>query len=273
MNIQKYALGLSALALMLVASPALAQEPEQMLEESVPLIETFESPLEEAASTVNKIIGRFLEGDLTRLPSDVASLRTYVDSAPEDKKQIFLPELATMEALVANDPTIAVTPVAFLLATNELYKHLNDFLYETSEQETPAYMYQLKHLARKLQYQTLDGNWKEIEEHTSEDITDLVSDIYRNLEDPEVWQNTIRPVNASLLDGVDAQDVTAVYGAGQAYLNAAPLIETATMKKIEKEEIQKAVEEKKKNTTIFVILGLLVVLIGGFMVVRRKKAV
>jgi hypothetical protein len=272
MNIQKYALGVCALALMITASPLHAQEPEQVLEESVALVETFTTPLEEAVSTVNKVIGRFLEGDLSRLPADVTSLRAYVDSVPEEKKQLFAPELATMEALAANDPTVAVTPVAFLLATNELYKHLNDFLYETAEQETPAYMYQLKHLARKLQYQTLEGNWKEIEENTSEDIVDLVSDIYRNLEDPTVWQNTIRPVNEALLDGVDAQDVTAVYGAGQAYLNAAPIIETATMKKVEEEKVQQAAEEKKKNTLMFVLIGGFVLLIGAFIIIRRRKA-
>jgi len=252
-----------------------AQEPavtETQQEEAAPEVsQEYSSDLAKAVSLSNTIIGRMLEGDIATIPADIEFISSYVaDSKIAEKEKTQLTtNAATMSFFFSPENGGTVTPVAFLLATNEVYKSLNDYLYAQEDQNSPAYMYQLRHLARKLQFQVLDGNWKEIEESTADDIVDLVSDIYRNLEDPTVWQEAIRPINNKLQDGVDTQDVTLVYGAGQGYLSVAPLIETATLKKVEKEEKQQA--QKEKNMS-FLFVGIGIILAGiVYFILRRKK--
>ena len=264
------------LCAVVLALPVHAQEPTEttqttLHEEEAPDTGiTYANPLEEVTILPITIIGRMLEGDIATIPDDIQKISTFVHESKmsDEQKARTQTLLDTMTFFFSPENGGSVTPTTFLLSTNELFKELNDYKYQQKEQSVPAYMYQLQYMARKLQFQVLEKNWKEIEEHTADDITDLVSDIYRNLEDPTVWQNTIRPINENLLNGVDSKDVTLVYGAGQEYLNAAPLIETATMKKIEKEVAQK--EEKKKNNLIlFGIIGAILI-IGGLLFVRKR---
>ena len=233
---------------------------------------TYDSPLEEMIALTVAINGRMLEGDIATIPEDIQKLRVYIEgsSMTTEQKERAFKELDTMALFFSPENGGEVTPTNFLLANNEIFKELNDFHYQENEDiQIPAYMYQLQHLARKLQYQVLEGDWESIEEYTADTIVDLVSDIYRNLEDPRIWQNTIRPINEQLYQAIEDRDVTRAYGAGQGYLNAAPLIETAVMKKIEKEEIVKEEKKKKNNLIAFVLIGALL-LIGVLLFVRRR---
>jgi hypothetical protein len=262
-----------------IAVPIHAQEPvdpvtTSLQEEEAPVGGIkYESQIEEITILPVTIIGRMLEGDIATIPTDIEKISSFVQKSKmstEQKEQV-QKSLDTMSYFFSPENGGSVGPVQFLLATNEVFNELNDYKYKQEEQTVPAYMYQLQYMARKLQFQVLEKNWKEIEEHTADDITDLVSDIYRNLEDPTVWQNAIRPINDDLRNGVDSKDTTLVYGAGQAYLSAAPLIETATMKKIEQEQKVEA-EKKKNNTTIaFAIIGALV-LLGLLLFIRRRMS-
>jgi len=263
------------LAVALTTSAAQAQEDiiAPQFEEAAPEQgEQFATKLEKSISLTDTIIGRVLESDLLEIPADIEFIAEYVSDSKmtQEQKTRLKTSLDTMSFFFSAENGGSVTPTTFLLATNEVYKELNDFLYE-KEQATPAYMYQLRHMARQLQFQVLEGNWKAIEEETADGIVDLVSDIYRNLEDPTVWQKAIRPINDSLTQGVDEKSVPLVYGAAQSYLSVAPLIETATMKKIEKEVAQQ--EEKKKNN--FIIFGIIgaVLVVGILLFIRRRVSI
>ena len=263
------------LAIVLATSSVHAQEDvvvPQLEEEAPTQGEQFATKLEKSISLTDTIIGRVLESDLLEIPADIEFIAEYMSDSKmtQEQKTRLKTSLDTMSFFFSAENGGSVTPTTFLLATNEVYKELNDFLYE-KEQATPAYMYQLRHMARQLQFQVLEGNWKAIEEETADGIVDLVSDIYRNLEDPTVWQKAIRPINDSLTQGVDEKSVPLVYGAAQSYLSVAPLIETATMKKIEKEVAQQ--EEKKKNN--FIIFGIIgtVLVVGILLFIRRRVSI
>lgn len=269
MNFIKNLVWTSALALTVTVTPVHAQQLEESPETPIVL----GSELEEIISTSDAVIGRLLEGDVVGVQESVVTLQAYVDTAPmsDALKQAAYAQLTVMNGFFDTTSATATSPVTFLLASNDLYKVFNEYLYE-QPQATPAYMYQLRHLARKLQFQTLEGNWDAIENETADSIVDLVSDIYRNLENPDIWQATIRPINKQLEDGVAVQDVAGVYGAGQGYLNAAPLIETAVLKKVAEDEAE--AQAASTNRIFFLIAGVVALALAGyvFYFIRKKKA-
>jgi len=271
MKFTKYILGALLLTAVCMTAPVYAQG---LVEEDAPVeAATFASPLEESIYKADTLPIRLLESDFASIPSDVLFIATYVESSKmsaEQKEVIGVP-LASMTAFFGTTDGTTMTPVSFMLASNEVYRRLNDFLYEQTKPEVPAHMYQLRYLARKLQFEVLDGNWKEIEENTADSILVLVSDVQRSLQDPALWESTLRPINNKLNKGVADKDVALTYAASQGYLNAAPIIETAVVKQEAIAEVAR-VEARTNSLRTFGGVGLVVLLLAGviFFFLRRR---